>query len=129
MALIKLAYLANVVILLPIAIPTLLRVYDTAQGRFAESAGWRVLVGALWSAILASSLLGLFAPLRFAPVLLIQIIYKSLWLAVYAAPRLVARRSSEIPTGIALSFIAIVLVYPFLIPWGALLSREPSGWP
>jgi hypothetical protein len=129
MAPIKLAYLANVALLLPIALPTLLRLYDTAQGRFAESAGWRVLVGALWSAILASSLLGLFAPLRFAPVLLIQIVYKSLWLAVYAAPRLVARRSSEIPTGIALSFVAIVIVYPFLVPWGALLSREPSGWP
>ena len=129
MALIKLAYLANIIILVPIAVPTLLRLYDTAQGRFAESAGWRVLVGSLWSAILVSSLLGLFAPLRFAPVVLIQIIYKSLWLAVYAAPRLVARRRAEIPTGIALSFMLIVIVYPFLVPWDALLSREPAGVP
>ncbi len=125
MAPIKLAYLANIVILLPIAAPTLLRLYDTAQGRFAESAGWRVLVGALWCAILVSSLLGLFAPLRFAPVLLIQIIYKLLWLAVYAAPRLITRRSAEIPTGIALSFVLIVVVYPFLIPWDTMLTREP----
>ena len=58
MTALRLAYLANVLILLPIAIPTLLRLFETAQGRFDESAGWRILVGALWTGILVLSLLG-----------------------------------------------------------------------
>jgi len=55
----------NVAILTPIAAPTVFRLFPTDQGRFAESAGWRVLVGALWSAI---------------PVLSLQLIYKTVWL-------------------------------------------------
>lgn len=117
MSLIKLAYLANVVLLVPIAVPTLLRLFDTAQGCFSESEGWRVLVGALWSAILVCSLLGLVSPLRFAVILLLQVIYKTLWLTVYAVPRLLSGRRAEVPAGIAVSFVCIVVVYPLLIPW------------
>ncbi len=48
----KVAYLANILILIPVAIPTLLRTLDVAEGKFAESEGFRVLVGSLWTAIL-----------------------------------------------------------------------------
>jgi hypothetical protein len=116
------AYLANVCILVPIALATLLGWFDTAQGRFAESPGWRVLVGSLWTGILVLSLLGLRAPQVFAPVLVLQVIYKSLWLGLYAAPRWRAGRGDEVPAGIAASFVAIVLVWPWLIPWGYLLG-------
>ncbi len=116
------AYVANLVILLPISIPTLLRIYRTDQGCFPESAGWRVLVGALWTGIMVLSALGLREPLRYSPALLLQLIYKSLWLAVFALP--LARRGEWrlIPWGIAGSFVAIVLVWPWLIPWDYLLG-------
>jgi hypothetical protein len=39
------------------------------------------------------------------------------WLLGYAAPRVVAGRRQEIPSGIALSFVAIVLIWPWFIPW------------
>mgnify|MGYP000520596975 CR=1 FL=1 len=120
----QLAYAANLIILLPIAVPTLLGLWDTAQHRFDESAGWRVLVGALWTAILVGSALGLRAPLQYAPLLLLQVIYKTLWLAVYAAPRLVRGQASRIPSGIALCFVAIVVVYPLVLPWHELLRAE-----
>ena len=119
----RFAYLANIIILVPVALPTLLGVGDTAQGRFAESAGYRQLVGALWTAILLCSLLGLCRPEAFAFVLLLQLIYKSLWLSCYAVPRFVAGRVHEIPPGIALSFLGIVALWPFLIPW-----RRLWGW-
>jgi hypothetical protein len=67
------------------------------------------------------SVLGLFAPLVYAPLLLMQVIYKSLWLAVYAIPRLAARQLDEIPWGITVSFVVIVLTYPWVIPWSHLL--------
>lgn len=85
------SYLANIVILLPVAVPTALHWWKTDEGRFAESAGWRVIVGALWTGILVLSLLGLREPLRYSPVLLLQLIYKSLWLVIYALPRLRGR--------------------------------------
>jgi hypothetical protein len=116
------AYVANIVILIPIAVPTVFRLFPTDQGRFQESAGWRILVGGLWTGILVLSILGLFDPLRYSPVLLLQVIYKSIWLAVYVLPRLLRREYSSIPWGIAGSFAAIVVIWPFLIPWGYLFG-------
>lgn len=116
------AYWANIAILTPIAAPTVFRLFPTDQARFAESAGWRVLVGALWSGILVLSILGLLHPLRYSPVLLLQLVYKSIWLTVYVAPRVVRGDWKTIPAGIALSFSAIVAVWPFVIPWTYLLG-------
>jgi hypothetical protein len=39
MAYLKLAYVFNLVVLFPKAIPTVFRLYPTDQGRFEESAG------------------------------------------------------------------------------------------
>jgi hypothetical protein len=116
------AYIANIVMLGPIAVLTVFRIYPTDQGRFTESAGWRVLTGGLWSGILILSILGLAHPLRYSPVLLLQLIYKSIWLAVYVAPRLLRGDSKSIPWGMAGFFAAIVVVWPFLIPWQYLLG-------
>jgi hypothetical protein len=124
MVYLRLAYAFNLLVLLPIAVPTLLRLYPTDQGRFEESAGWRTLVGALWTAILVLSALGLYAPLRFSPVLVLQLIYKTLWLFVFALPRVVKLSARNVPWGIAGSFLIIVLVWPFIIPWGYLFCGQ-----
>jgi hypothetical protein len=124
MTYLRLAYAFNLLVLLPIAVPTLLRLYPTDQGKFEESAGWRVLVGALWTAILVLSALGLYAPLRFSPVLVLQVIYKTLWLFVFALPRVAKGRARGVPWGIAGTFLIIVLVWPFIIPWGYLFSGQ-----
>ena len=108
---------ANILILVPIGFGTLLKPSLTDHSVFAESAGWRTLVGSLWVAILASSVLGVVWPSSFAWLLVFQVIYKSVWLLVYAAPRVVSGRRQEIPAGIALSFVAIVLIWPWFIPW------------
>ena len=103
------AYWANIAILTPIAVPTIFRMFPADQARFVESAGWRVLVGALWCGTLVLSILGLFHPLRYSPVLLLQLIYTSIWLFVYVTPRLLQGELKSIPWGIAISFIAINL--------------------
>ena len=113
---------ANILILVPIGFGTLLKPSLTDHGDFAESAGWRTLVGSLWVGILACSALGVVWPSSFVWLLLFQVIYKSVWLLVYAAPRVLSGRSQEIPAGIALSFVGIVLVWPWFIPWGQLFA-------
>jgi hypothetical protein len=63
----KLAYVANILILVPIGVPTVFRLLPIDQGRFAESERWRILVGALWAGILVLSVLGSFSRCASAP--------------------------------------------------------------
>lgn len=117
-------FLLNILILVPVGALTLFRASVTDQGVFAESAGWRTLVGSLWLAILVCSALGLYWPASFLWVLVFQVIYKSIWLLTYAAPRLTRERVREIPSGIALSFLVIVLAWPWFIPWRQLVAAS-----
>ena len=124
MTLLQLAYVANILILLPIALPTLGRWFPTDELKFEESAGWRMIVGSFWLAILVVSVFGIFRPLAFSAVLVIQLIYKSCWLLTYAAPRVLRGRRSEVPSGIAISFLILVAIWPWIIPWQQLFTAR-----
>jgi hypothetical protein len=119
--LLLLPYIFNIVVLIPIGLLTLLGGARggqlASQSKFPESEGFRTILGSLWTAILIGSVLGLFFPVPMSPLLLIQVIYKTLWLPVFVLPRLFGGRSCEIPWGISLTFLAIVLSYPWVVPW------------
>jgi hypothetical protein len=121
-----LPYIFNILVLVPIGSLTLLGGEMggqlACQGKFRESEGFRTILGSLWTAILIGSGLGLFFPATMSPLLLIQVIYKTLWLLVFVRPRLRKGRLGEIPWGIALAFFVIVVSYPWFIPWGQLLE-------
>ena len=78
----------------------------------------------LWTVILIGSVIGLFHPVSMSPVLLIQVIYNSLWLVVFVVPLLVRGRFGEVPWGIAGTFLFIVLTYPWVIPWSEFLHAR-----
>ena len=119
-------YIFNIIVLIPVGLLTLLGVERggqlACQNKFPESEGFRTILGSLWTAILIGSVLGLFFPVTMSALLLIQVIYKSLWLLVFVMPRLLKGKISEVPSGIALVFLAIVLSYPWVIPWGQLFG-------
>ena len=121
-------YIFNIIVLVPIGLMTLLggeRGGQLAcQNKFPESEGFRTILGSLWTAILIGSVLGLFFPVAMSSLLLIQVIYKSLWLLVFVLPRLLKGKVSEVPSGIALVFLVIVLSYPWVIPWGQLFGTR-----
>ncbi|MFN0199869.1 MAG: hypothetical protein ACKVTZ_00025 [Bacteroidia bacterium] len=73
------------------------------------------LVGCLWLAIAVLSLFGLWRPMTFSPVLLLQLIYKGSWLLVVAIPAI--KNNQSYPSGMATFFLLWVLVLPFVIPW------------
>lgn len=75
------------------------------------------LVGCLWLAIAIVSAAGLWQPVIFSPVLLLQLIYKSLWLLVVALPAI--KNNQAYPVGMAIFFLLWVLLLPFVIPWAA----------
>lgn len=58
-----------------------------------------------------------------APLLMVQVVYKTLWLVVYALPWLLAGRRGEVHWGISLTFLVIVLTYPWVIPWEQVFAR------
>ncbi|MFY7875783.1 MAG: hypothetical protein ACOVQM_10085 [Pirellula sp.] len=119
-------YIFNIIVLIPIGLLTLVGGEKggqlACQNKFPESEGFRTILGSLWTAILIGSVLGLFFPIAMSALLLIQVIYKTLWLLVYAMPRLLKQRSNEVPWGIALTFLVIVVSYPWVIPWGQLFG-------
>lgn len=128
MRLLLLPYVFNILVLVPIGLLTLLggeRGGQIAcQGKFPESAGFRTILGSLWTATLIGSVLGLFHPVPMSPLLLIQVIYKTLWLLVFVLPRLLSGRSGEVPWGISLTFLAIVVSYPWVIPWAQVFGAQ-----
>ncbi len=121
-------YIFNILVLIPVGLLTLLggeRGGQLAcQNKFPESEGFRTILGSLWTAILIGSVMGLFFPVTMSALLLIQVIYKSLWLLVFVMPRLLNGRSSEVPWGIASTFLVIVVSYPWVIPWGQLFGTR-----
>lgn len=118
MDLLLIPYVANIVILVPVALGTLTGLLPISRGHFPESAGWRILTGSLWTAILVCSIAGLFYPVIFAPILLLQVIYKSVWIIFYVLPRLKTEESrKEIHPGITVTFLTIIIFYPMFIPW------------
>ena len=124
MNLLYLPYLFNILILVPVGLGSLFNVFQVSHGHFPESPGWRSLTGSLWTAILVCSILGLFQPILFSPLLLLQLIYKTLWLIVYVAPRIMkGDRRQEIHWGMTITFAIIVILYPIVIPW-----RFLFGW-
>lgn len=123
-----LAYIFNIIVLIPIGLMTMLGGEKggqlACQGKFPESEGFRTILGSLWTAILIGSVLGLFFPITMSVLLLIQVIYKTLWLSVYAMPRMLNQRSNEVPWGIASVFFVIIVSYPWIIPWAQLFGTR-----
>ena len=123
-----LPYIFNIIVLIPIGLLTLLGGEKggqlACQRKFPESEGFRTILGSLWTAILIGSVLGLFFPTTMSALLLIQVIYKTLWLLVFVIPRLLKGKVSEVPSGIALVFLIIVLSYPWVIPWVPLFGTR-----
>ena len=117
----KAAYALNVLILAPV----LVSIYSDVnapiralQGTIEISEGLRLLVASLWSAILLLSLAGFFWPNLFIPVLILQVVYKSLFLLTYCIPKLRAGKVEDVPIGLSISFLLIVLTYPIAIFYG-----------
>lgn len=113
----RIAYAANIIILAPVCYSMFLgdAVGAVFEGKVPESDGLRLLVGSLWLAILISSMAGLLWPAFFAPIILVQIIYKLVWLATFTIPIGAANGVAAVPLGISTTFALIVFTYPILL--------------
>ena len=114
----KLMYAANILVAGWISIQSMFFPKTAAAVVFSNaypSSEFIRLVGCLWFSIALISALGLWKPLTFSPIFLVQLIYKSIWLILVALPAIL--HSKAYPTGMAAFFIVWVLILPFIIPW------------
>jgi hypothetical protein len=110
----RFAYGANILILLPVVSALLLSGTSALFGPDVEdSAGLRLLVAALWGAILLCSAIGLAFPRPMMAILILQVIYKTGWLLTFVLPAL--RASEPVPWGPAITFVPIVLMWPVIL--------------
>jgi len=115
---IKIVYAANILVAGWIGVWSLLFPRYSASIVFSNSYQHTELIrliGALWFSIAVLSVFGIFRPIEFSPVLLLQLIYKGAWLLVVAWPAY--KNNQPFPVAMAWFFIVWVLVLPWFIPW------------
>ncbi len=115
-------YAVNIAVLTPVCWALLAGPEPRATG--SEVAGLTApvlgfLVASLWTGILVCSVIGLMLPREMMAVLILQVIYKAVFLAREALPSLVAGIQDGPPLLLTIIFLAIVLTYPIVI-WHAL---------
>ena len=118
-----LIYIANTIVAGWVGISSLyfpkLATTTVFAGAYPESEVMR-LAGALWTGIALLSLMGLFRPISFSPVLILQVFYKGSWLVFVALPAIL--QGSSYPKAMALFFLIWVIILPFFIPWKQLFA-------
>ena len=90
-------------------------------GGLAPDAGAAVL-GSVWLAFAALAVAGLFRPVTFSPVLLVQFAYKLIWLLAVAAPAVAA--GEQVPWLLTVVFAFWVVAVGVCLPWSALFGRR-----
>ncbi|MBK7749466.1 MAG: hypothetical protein IPP57_10860 [Candidatus Obscuribacter sp.] len=117
--LLRIAYIANIIILTPVLFSMFAdggqKSIRAFQGTVTNSDGLRLLVASLWFAILIMSIIGLWLPWQLMPLLGLQVIYKATYLFVYILPTIKNKGAKNIPWGVTMSFVLIILTYPFII--------------
>jgi hypothetical protein len=79
------------------------------------------IVGSVFLAFALLSILGLRSPLKFVPVLLLQLLYKSLWFIVVALPHSL---TGKFPTYIALVFATYIIGDLIAIPFSHVFAKN-----
>jgi hypothetical protein len=123
--LLRLIYLANILVAGTVGWMSLFDPSRSAMVVFSGTTEPNIpmrIVGSFWLTIALLSLAGLISPVRFSVVLLVQLIYKAIWLLAIAIPAVLTNRIDLIPVEIAIFFLIWVVILPFVIPFRVLFS-------
>jgi hypothetical protein len=93
--------------------------------------GWPVeepialeIVGSVYLAFGILSILGLRSPLKFVPILLLQLCYKSIWFVGVVLPLLVAGRFPDYGVFLAVVFATFIVGDLIAIPFSYIFARQ-----
>lgn len=97
-------------------------------GIIHHSRPWELMEGVVQCMLASFSLLtalGVRYPLQMLPVLLWELVWKTIWLSIVAAPLWIAGQMDQ-PTWELASTVLLVLVFPFVIPWSYVFANYVS---
>ncbi|NLX50229.1 MAG: hypothetical protein GXY82_10260 [Methanospirillum sp.] len=100
---------------------------QAAMGYPAQDPMFFGVVACVYVAFGLLSVLGYFSPLKYAPVLLLQLGYKSLWFLAVLLPAAVAGSVPTYGWGLAAIFATYVIGDLIALPFPTLLERERPG--
>ena len=97
---------------------------ESTMGFPATDPFLRGIIGSNYVAFLILSILGLRSPLKFVPVLFLQLCYKVTWFVVVLLPRLLAGDFPFHAMVLSAIFITYVIGDLIAIPFGRLFAKE-----
>ena len=77
----------------------------------------------LWLAIGIWSIAGLRSPLKFTPVLLLAMTYKTVWIIAIVIPRAIAGTLPSFAMVTAVQWVLFIVGYLIVIPWRYLFAK------
>lgn len=86
-----------------------------------QMSGW---VGSVLIAFGSLSILALRSPVRFLPVLMLQLVYKTVWIFCVYIPIVVSGNNTIVTTILAVVFLTYIIGDLIAIPFSYLLSKE-----
>jgi len=82
------------------------------------------IVGSVWLAFGISSILGLRNPMKFIAILVLQLIYKVVWIFLVFLPQLIISGPSIISIILFIVFLTFIIPDIFIIPWNDLIKQD-----
>jgi hypothetical protein len=82
------------------------------------------MLASVWLACAILSIFGLSRAVRFSVVLVVQLVYKGIWVAAVALPAIVRFDIDTLPGAITFFAFTWVAVLPFIIPWRFLIQSR-----
>ena len=80
------------------------------------------ILGAVWMALGGVAILGVIYPQNFVPILMVQLVYKAVWLAVAAYPALIGGNRDDGLIFLTVLFTVWVIALLILVPFELALS-------
>ena len=82
------------------------------------------IVGSVWLAFGISYILGLRNPMKFIAILVLQFIYKVVWIFLVFLPQLIISGPSIISIILFIVFLTFIIPDIFIIPWNDLIKQD-----
>ena len=83
---------------------------------------WYRCLGSLWLSLAAASVLALKNPLRFSPVYVCQLLYKSIWIVTTCLPRATQGTLNPLDGAAALLMFTFIIMDIMFLPWDYILN-------
>ena len=77
-----------------------------------------------WLAIALLSVLGVRSPIKYSPVLLLVVTYKTVWMLALALPKAISGNLISWGQTTAIEWVIIVIIYASLMPWKYIFAKS-----